>query len=169
MKFDRRGLASFAVWFRVASAITLAVGCRSVRPERTDGNPPRSAIYQTSMGPDGQVHTELVREAGEEEAAKGMVTTIAAGPRQHAGPADQPQPHRPPDVEPGKTVILEWTGEEPVTGEVLEVDGSWVKMRFQRMQQGPQTGEGGWKISSGSDKWINFDEVRAYKLPKVKK
>jgi hypothetical protein len=72
----------------------------------------------------------------------------------------------PPEIEPGKTVALDWKGTGLMTGEVLDVRGHWVKLRFTIEQKGTDANTA---ISAASEAWINFDKLTYYMAPRQKK
>jgi hypothetical protein len=80
----------------------------------------------------------------------------------------QAGPKGPPDVEQGKTVAVDWKGTGPTTGEILQVNGSWVKLRFTTMEPRPP-GDAGPTIGAAVDAWVNFDKLTYYTAPRQKK
>ena len=72
----------------------------------------------------------------------------------------------PPDVEPGKMVSVDWKGVGAMSGEVLQVNGNWVKLRFTIEQKGPDANTA---IAAASEAWVNFDKLTYYTAPREKK
>jgi hypothetical protein len=77
--------------------------------------------------------------------------------------AFQTAPKGPPDIEPGKTVVVDWKNTGPTSGEVLAVNGDWVKLRFAMSDKNDPS------ISAGADAWVNFDKLTYYMAPRPKK
>lgn len=77
--------------------------------------------------------------------------------------AFQAAPKGPPDIEPGKMVSVDWKGTGPTSGEVLAVNGEWVKLRFVTSDKNDPS------ISAGADAWVNFDKLTYYMAPRLKK
>ncbi len=77
--------------------------------------------------------------------------------------AFQATPKGPPDIEFGKTVSVDWKGTGPMSGEVLQVSGDWVKLRFTIADKSDPA------ISAATDAWVNFDKLTYYTAPREKK
>lgn len=71
-----------------------------------------------------------------------------------------------PDIEPGKSVMVDWNGDGPATGEVNEVQGSWVKVRFTFSEEAtvPGVPEGKSVTMARFDAWVNFDQLTSYRV-----
>jgi len=137
--------------------VLLALGaCQSkpAQPQPTDG------VWLAWNTPDGEVHAEKVRNLSPGEAAGPTTTTIIAG----TGRAGRASVDSPPEIEPGKFVSLDWAGTGPMSGEVLEVRGHWVKLRFTIEQKGPDPNTA---IAASTEAWVNFDRLTYYMAPRL--
>jgi hypothetical protein len=82
--------------------------------------------------------------------------------------AFQVGPKGPPDIEQGKIVAVDWKGTGLASGEILQVNGSWVKLRFTSTEKAAP-GDAGASISAAVDAWVNFDKLSYYMAPRQKK
>jgi hypothetical protein len=76
----------------------------------------------------------------------------------------------PPELEPGKIVVLDWRGQGSETGEVKQVEGSWVKVRFTKSEEsaGPEGTTNTVVTMAGFDAWVNFERLTTYRVMRKK-
>lgn len=143
-------------------AVTFVVGLSSCRSQPRPEPKPEGEVWVMWNTPDGQVHQE---KAGEFASATAdgpqEVTITTAVPR-----VERVDPQGPPEIERGRIVSVDWQGQGLREGEVLDVRGNWVKLRFVVTKEGP---EPNLTIGAATVAWVNFDRLDYYIVPKVKR
>lgn len=86
------------------------------------------------------------------------ITITAAAPSAQKRPMPLP-PKGPPEVERGRTISVDWQGKGLAQGEVLDVRGNWVKLRFIVLEKGPEPNT---TIGSSVEAWVDFSRVGYY-------
>ena len=92
-----------------------------------------------------------------------LLGTVAAASLQSSS---SPGSKGPPEVEPGKTLLGDWKGTGLAQGEVLMVDGAWVKLRITTMNK---PADDNTVVMAAEDAWVNFDKLAYYKVARQKK
>ncbi len=118
--------------------------------------------------PDGAIVTERVNEREPAEPGEPhelVITAVgsphpAQEPRGGPGPMLAPRPPEgPPEVEPGRKLSVDWRGDGLQDGEVLDVRGHWVKLRFVTIERGPDPNT---TIGAAVIAWVDFSKVGYY-------
>lgn len=142
------------------SALLLIASCKTAEHAPPPA-PPESTveIVQMRNTPEGAIVTERVREIepGEMGEPQEVVITAAQHP-QEEWPMPLP-PKGPPEVERGRRISVDWQGKGLAEGEVLDVRGNWVKLRFVVLEKGPEPNS---TIGASVAAWVDFSKVGYY-------
>lgn len=66
----------------------------------------------------------------------------------------------PPDLEPGRSIMVDWKGTGAARGEVVQVSGSWVKLKIgQTVETGKESA-----VTAVVVAWVNTDRM-SYFVP----
>lgn len=150
-------------------ALLVLASCKS-----THEAPPRAPderqveVVQMRNTPEGAILTERVREIapGKLGEPQEVVITAVGAPHEAQEPRGGPGPLRapraplgPPEVERGRMIAVDWRGSGLQDGEVLDVRGNWVKLRFVTLEKGPDPNT---TIGAAVIAWVDFSKVGYY-------
>ena len=143
--------------------------CRTTHdaPEKTTDERQVEVVRMRNT-PEGAILTERVREVppGAQGEPQEVVITAVGSPHEAQEPRGGPGPLRvprapsgPPEVERGRTISIDWRGDGLREGEVLDVRGNWVKLRFVMLEKGPEPNT---TIGTSLEAWVDFSKVGYY-------
>ena len=66
-----------------------------------------------------------------------------------------------PEIYVNSNVLVDWRGDGVESGNVLEIDGHWVKMRFEYVSESSDAAQ---LAGAVVEPWINFERLAYYRI-----